>query len=177
MIQGTYSECFKAVSLSVILLISLLFSCSDDNQNGNPVLVYASPSDFQDTANVSIQVAEGFNISLWAPGPLLSNAVSISIDHQGAAYVSSTQRRKSSDLDIRSHREWMAEDLALQTLEDTEAFHLNKLAIENSDQNSWLEDFDGNVDDAVAFFNIRHGPGSVFRSECSLSLPLVGSEA
>ena len=108
------------------------------------MLVHASESDFQDSLNVSIRVAEGFDIALWAPGPLLSNAVAISMDHQGAAYVSSTQRRKSSDLDIRSHRYWMTSDLSLQTLEDTEAFHLDQLAIENSAKNTWLEDFDGN---------------------------------
>ncbi len=128
---------------AIVLVAFSLYACEDHNSNGSPEFSFADESDFQDSANVSIQLTEGFVLSLWAPGPLLANAVAISMDNQGAAYVSETQRRKSSDLDIRSHREWMTEDLALQNLDDTKNFHLEKLASENSEQNSWMEDFNG----------------------------------
>jgi hypothetical protein len=140
--------CKKKLPLSTLLnlnalLLSSLFltSCGDDNANGKPILSFASEGDFSDSLNVSVQLADGFELVLWAPGPLLANAVAITFDNQGAAYVSETHRRKSSDLDIRQHREWMTEDLALQNLEDTKKFHLDKLARENSKQNSWLSDF------------------------------------
>ena len=129
----------------LILVLSMavvgISSCEDQNANGDPEISYANLEDFKDSTNVSVLLADDFILSLWAPGPLLTNAVAISFDNQGAAYVSETQRRKSSDLDIREHRDWMTEDLRLQNLEATKEFHQNRLSIENSDQNTWLEDF------------------------------------
>jgi quinoprotein glucose dehydrogenase len=129
----------------IIYLVILGFcgsACSDSNSNGAPEITYADAADFTaDTSQVSVQLADGFELNLWAPGPLLSNAVSLSIDNNGVAYVSETSRRKSSKLDIREHRDWMTEDLGLQSLEDEKAFLLGKLATSQSNQNTWLEDF------------------------------------
>lgn len=104
-------------------------------------LVRVTEADFAEAEQVSPQLAEGFKLELWAPGPLLSNAVALSFDPNGVAYVAETERRKSSDIDIRAHRDWVTEDLSLESLEDTRAFHLRKLATELSDENTWLEDF------------------------------------
>jgi len=96
--------------LNVLLLSSIFWvSCDDDNANGKPILSFASEVDFNDSVSVSVQLADGFELELLAPGPLMANAVAISFDNQGAAHVSETHRRKSSDLDIRQHREWMTE--------------------------------------------------------------------
>jgi len=142
LVQGWIS----CLILSVFILFC--FSCEDHNRNGDPELVYATESDFSDSLKVAVELAPGFQMKLWAAGALLANPVAISIDNQGAAYITETQRRKSSDLDIRAHRNWMVEDLALQSLEDTREFHQRKLDPELSDQNQWLEDFnqDGSHD-------------------------------
>jgi len=79
--------------------------------------------------DVSYTLDDNFELDLWAPGQLLSNAVSITFDNQGHAYVTETTRRKSSDLDIRQHRDWNIDDLSLQSIEDTEHLHKTKLAI------------------------------------------------
>jgi len=128
--------------------IGLLYACTGHTDNGTPQITYVTEADFSDTTQNAIELAEGLRIDLWAPGPLLHNAVAISLDHQGVAYVSETERRKSSDLDIREHRDWIPEDLSLQSLEQTEAFHKRKLDPALSDQNTWLEDFnaDGSHD-------------------------------
>lgn len=133
------------VRFAFFLLLPLLFFACSKNAEPQEVaeIVRVSEDDFDDSAIENLQVADGLDISLWAPGPLLKNAVAISFDAAGAAYVSETQRRKSSDLDIRDHRDWMTEDIALQSLEDTKAFHLQKLATENSEINVWLEDHNG----------------------------------
>lgn len=138
----------RVVYILLFVCTSLCFSCEDYNTNGDPQLTYATDADFVDSTNVAFEVASGFEMKLWAPGPFLANAVSISIDNQGAAYVSETRRRKSSDIDIRQHREWMVEDLALQNVDQTREFHLKKLAPELSSQNKWMEDFneDGSHD-------------------------------
>lgn len=112
-------------------------------------LFKASSDDFtKELTTVSPSTDSSMTLKLWAPGPLLANAVAISIDNQGNAYVSQTSRRKSSYLDIREHWDWMIEDLALQTAADKTRFYLKVLSPEYSEKNEWLEDFneDGSRD-------------------------------
>ncbi|MCB0838730.1 MAG: PQQ-dependent sugar dehydrogenase, partial [Bacteroidetes bacterium] len=125
------------------LLLFLLFGCSFSDQNQTPIITTVSPEDFEEEKEVSAQLKEGFTMSLWAPGPLLSNAVALSFDNDGVAYIAETSRRKTSDIDIREHRDWMTEDIGLQSLEDTRAFHLAKLDPSLSEQNQWQPDFNG----------------------------------
>ena len=125
------------------LLLFFLIGCNFSEENKTPIVTHISPDDFEEAKEVTVQLASGFTFNLWAPGPLLSNPVSLSFDQNGVAYVSETRRRKSSDLDIRNHRDWMTEDIGLQTIEDTRAFHLAKLDPSLSDQNTWQEDFNG----------------------------------
>lgn len=120
--------------------IALSISCQQTASDPAPEITHASLTDFADSSEVSVRLASGFELNLWAPGPLLRNAVALSFDNQGVAYVSETSRRKSSDLDIREHRDWMIDDLRLQTIEDTRDLHLQKMATELSEQNTWQED-------------------------------------
>jgi len=139
---------FYFTSIKVIFLSLCFVACSKSASDEVVEITQVEPSDFADTSDVSIQLKDNFTISLWAPGKLLSSPVSLTFDNQGNAYVSETERRKSSDIDIRVHRDWVKEDLQLTSLEETEAFHKRKLAPELSDQNTWLEDFnqDGSHD-------------------------------
>ena len=141
-IIGQFSY-FPHIPFFLGLGMFLAMGCFNTPPSEPPELRRAQPEDFADTSQVAVQVAKGFYLDLWAPGSLLSNAVALTMDNQGVAYVSETSRRKSSDLDIRQHRDWMVEDLGLQTIEDTEAFHKRKLAPELSAQNTWMEDFNG----------------------------------
>ncbi|WP_170110334.1 HEAT repeat domain-containing protein [Flavilitoribacter nigricans] len=120
-------------------LLLVLTACKEDKIA--PETVHAEPADFEEANQVSATLPEGLALKLWAPGPLLRNAVAITFDNQGIAYVAETNRRKSSDIDIRAHRDWMVDELRLQSLEDTRALHLEKLATELSDQNTWQDDF------------------------------------
>lgn len=130
------------------LVILIAFSCQNEPQNSIPEITHATEKDFQEEERGSLQLADGFQLELWAPGNLLSNAVALSIDNQGIAYIAETSRRKSSDIDIRVHLDWVTEDLALTSIEDTKAFHLKKLDPTLSNENSWQEDFneDGIID-------------------------------
>lgn len=131
-------------SLFVLLLLGIFLStCESTPVNTIPIETRVTDADFGDEEKVAVELAEGLELKLWAPGPLLSNAVALTFDQHGVAYVSETARRKSSDLDIRQHRDWMVEDIALESIEDTRAFHLDKLATDKSDQNTWQEDFNG----------------------------------
>lgn len=129
--------------LFLLSLIFMLIACESTPVNTIPEVTRVTSEDFADEEKVAVELAEGLELKLWAPGPLLSNAVALTFDQNGVAYVAETARRKSSDLDIRQHREWMLEDLALQSVEDTRAFHLEKLATDKSAENTWQEDFNG----------------------------------
>lgn len=131
----------KLIKQLLFLLPIFAVACQPEETATQAVQVRATEADFEEANQVSPVLAEGFEMKLWAPGPLLKNAVALTFDNQGIAYIAETSRRKTSDLDIRAHRDWMTEDLALQNLDDTRALHLRKLAPELSEQNTWMNDF------------------------------------
>jgi quinoprotein glucose dehydrogenase len=87
-----------------------------------------------------LTVADGLEIRLWAADPLLADPIALDVDGQGRVYVTQTTRRRSPDLDIRQHRDWMTPSLAFRTVEDRRDFLRRTLAPERSDLNTWLED-------------------------------------
>ncbi len=72
----------------------------------------------------------------WTPDFEVPDPVAISIDEQGRAYVTQTQRRKAQDLDIRNNRDWIVNDVGFQSVEEKRAFYLDRLAPENSAENT-----------------------------------------
>jgi len=145
---GFLNSHLKNKSILICLCI-FLASCQKVVEDSVPALVSVLDTDaYEEALDVSYILDERFSLDLWAPGPLLANAVAVSFDPLGNAYVTETYRRKSSDIDIRQHRDWMLEELSLETIEDTRNFHLQKLAIDRSPENTWLEDFneDGSHD-------------------------------
>jgi len=104
----------------------------------------ATSADFsREMATASPVSDSSFRLDLWAPGPLLANAVAIAVDDQENVFVSQTSRRKSSYLDIREHWDWMLADLSLRSAADKRRFYLKTLAKGRDSLNQWLEDFNG----------------------------------
>jgi hypothetical protein len=63
------------------------------------------------------------------PGALnVPDPVAVTVDPQGRVYVSATTRRKVADQDIREHRDWIPDDVALTSVEEKEAFLKRELA-------------------------------------------------
>lgn len=86
----------------------------------------------------------GFELSLWAREPMLRSPVALSFDEQGRVYVVETARRGSVDIDIRSHPDWLVEDLANQNVDDLRRFFRRRMSPEKSRENaSWLKDLNG----------------------------------
>ena len=146
--KKTNLRSFKLELFIINLGLLILTSCSSTSPPSPPTITYASEADFKEAEEGSAILHEGFVLDLWAPGSLLASPVSLTFTHQGEALVSETTRRKSSDIDIRQHRDWITEDLGLRTLEDTEAFHKAKLSPDQGKENTWQEDFneDGSHD-------------------------------
>jgi quinoprotein glucose dehydrogenase len=69
----------------------------------------------------------------WSGDINVPDPVAISVDDQGRVYVTQTRRRKIQDLDIRANREWIPDDVGLQTVEQKREFLQRKLAIGGDD--------------------------------------------
>ncbi|MBN9693488.1 MAG: HEAT repeat domain-containing protein [Verrucomicrobia bacterium] len=80
----------------------------------------------------------------WAREPQVMDPVALSFDDQGVLFVAETARRGTVDIDIRSHRTWLVEDLSNQSVDDLRAFFRRRMAPEQSQENaSWLRDLTG----------------------------------
>ena len=92
---------------------------------------------------VSVQVAEGLELHLWASDPLVMDPIALDVDQQGRVYITRTNRQNNSEFDIRGHRDWMIASIALQSVEDRRAFLRREFAPERSAENTWLADLNG----------------------------------
>tara|TARA_B100000949_G_C14283147_1_gene452824 strand:+ start:206 stop:3394 length:3189 start_codon:yes stop_codon:yes gene_type:complete len=72
---------------------------------------------------------------------MLKNPVALSFDNQGRLFVVETARRGTVDVDIRSHKDWVIDDLSSQTIGDIRRLFRTKMAPALSEQNKpWLQD-------------------------------------
>ena len=105
------------------------------------------------------RVPKGFKVELAAAEPLLANPVAFSIDEQGRFYVVETFRLHSGVTDIRSHMDWLDEELAVKTVEERVAYmtkHEGKRIADYTKYSDrvrlvWDSDGDGRADKATVF--------------------------
>ncbi len=115
-------------------------------------------------SEVKPDLADGLNLSVWASDSLVINAIALSFDNQGRAYVASTHRSGDSEFDIRGHRDWMTDAISFQTVEDRRAFLHKVFDPANSDiSKQWLDDH--NQDSIVDWQDLRVPRENVLRIE------------
>lgn len=137
-------------SFSLITLLLTSFPGCSEEPHGLVVLSVTDEEavEFSDQVleETTILIAEDFEATLWASENLVSDPVGLHVDDEGRVYVTITERRRNSEIDIRGHRNWMIESVGLETVEDRREFIRRKLAPEKSVENQWLEDHneDGN---------------------------------
>jgi len=90
-------------------------------------------------------VGEGLKLTLWASDSLAPDPVAMSVDDEGAIYLTRTNRQKHSEFDIRGYRDWMTASISMQSVEDRRAFLRETFATEKSDENSWLKDLNNDT--------------------------------
>lgn len=83
------------------------------------------------------------SISLWGIDSLVKSAVAIDVDNKGRVYYAATNRRRSSEIDIRSHPDWEISAIRMQTVEDKRRFLHTELVPGNNYKNNWLQDLNG----------------------------------
>ena len=87
---------------------------------------------------------KSLRLTKWARQPMLLNPVALSFDYEGRLYVVETARRGTVDIDIRSHKEWVIDDLSSETIPQLRRMFRTNMAPELSEQNkSWLADRNG----------------------------------
>ncbi|QIF03595.1 PVC-type heme-binding CxxCH protein [Roseimicrobium sp. ORNL1] len=64
----------------------------------------------------------------WSGALNVPDPVAVTVDPQGRVYVTQTTRRKVGDLDIREHTDWIPNDVALESIEQKQAFYHDVLA-------------------------------------------------
>ena len=138
----------KTITYLVLIATLLVISCVKLAQRSQLISITQTAENFQKNAKdirdkSTIKIADGLDISLWATDSLAPDPVAMSIDDKGRVYLTRTNRQKSSEFDIRGHRDWMTESISLQTVEDRRAFLKKTFAPELSKKNEWLKDRNG----------------------------------
>lgn len=125
------------------LLISALFlwGCDEKKEPVDRRIKRINPEQTAQMAKemeaiINPELAEGLSLRLWGVDSLVADPVSIDIDDKGHLFYISTNRRKSSEMDIRSHQDWEAKSIQLQTIEDKRTFLHDELSPENSHRNN-----------------------------------------
>ena len=94
-------------------------------------------------ALIKPELADSLTLSLWGIDSLVISPIAIDIDDNGALYYTTTNRQKNSEFDIRGHQDWEIPSIQLQTIDDKRAFLHKVLSPENSKNNTWLKDVNG----------------------------------
>ncbi len=92
---------------------------------------------------VKPELADDLTLNLWGVDSLVVSPIAIDIDDLGNLYYTTTNRQKNSEFDIRGHQDWEIPSIQLQTIEDKRAFLHKTLSPENSKNNEWLKDVNG----------------------------------
>ncbi len=131
---------FGAYVLPGIIGVSLLISCGDIDKKTNTRKIISLSDDYarekaqEIRGQVSAEVDPTLTLSIWASDTLLGDPVGLDMTETGAAIVSSTNRRKSTEFDIRQHRYWEEASLSFQSVEDRRNFLRSTLTPESSGQ-------------------------------------------
>ncbi len=115
-------------------------------------------------AQKRIQVPDGFKVDLFAAEPMVANPVCFAVDEKNRFYVAETFRLHDGVTDIRSHMDWLDDDLACRTVDDRVAMMQRKLGDHfkdygiHHDRIRLLEDTtgDGRADKATVFADGFH---------------------
>ena len=98
-------------------------------------------------ASLEASAAPGLVLSMYATEDLIQDPVAIDVADTGEILITRSSRTMGL-LDIRQHPDWRLDALAMNTTHDFEAFLMETMAPELSDENAWMPDLneDGSHD-------------------------------
>ncbi len=133
------SRSSKYVAAAVVG-VSMLVSCGKVDEKASEKKIITLSDDYarakaqEIRGQVSAEVDPTLSLSIWASDTLLGDPVGLDMTESGVAIVSSTNRRKSTEFDIRQHRYWEEASLSFQSVDDRRNFLKNTLTAETSGQ-------------------------------------------
>ncbi|WP_036385319.1 PVC-type heme-binding CxxCH protein [Muricauda sp. MAR_2010_75] len=140
----------KLLNLGIFLGLLIAFSCKKEPLKPleTPVVieldsVYLNQKVAEAEKMGSIQLADGLQLSLWAPDTLAPDPIAMDIDAQGRIFFTRTNRQKNSEFDIRGYRHWMTASNSFKTVTDRKAFLHETFSTAKSEENAWLSDLNG----------------------------------
>lgn len=138
---------FQSVS-ALLIGVTLLTSCNKSDSTPPDIITILADKNDKELAErieseTPITLAEGLKVSLWATDSLAPDPVTMSIDDYNNVYLTRTNRQKSSEFDIRGHRDWMTASISWQSVEDRRKFLRELFDPKNSASNDWLKDLNG----------------------------------
>ena len=84
---------------------------------------------------------KSLRLTEWASQPMLVNPVALSFDNKGRLFVVETARRGTVDIDIRSHKDWVIDDLSNTNIPQLREMFRSKMSPNLSEKNkTWLKD-------------------------------------
>ncbi|MEM9931130.1 MAG: heme-binding protein, partial [Bacteroidota bacterium] len=94
-------------------------------------------------AESNVELADGFDLSLWAADSLVQDPIAISVAPDGRIFYTQATRQTSSEFDIRGHRNWMTASMSFTTVEDRRAFLRETFAAGSEESEAHLKDLNG----------------------------------
>ena len=174
----------KPLKLILPVLMLLTFGCQQKIEQIYPSKIveieteYAQNVALQIQDQVSLTIADGFELDLWASDTLVNDPIAISIDDQGKVFYTLATRQTNSEFDIRGHRNWMQASISFKTVEDRREFLKATFSETNEEGEQFLEDLnqDGQLDwrdltvekEQVWFVEDTDGDGLANRSQLYL---------
>ncbi|WP_067030747.1 HEAT repeat domain-containing protein [Allomuricauda sp. CP2A] len=160
----------KLLNVGMLLGLLTVFSCKKEPLKPieTPVVIaldstYLNEKVAEAKNMGSIQLADGLQLSLWAPDTLAPDPIAMDIDAQGRIFFTRTNRQKNSEFDIRGYRHWMTASNSFETVTDRKNFLHETFAPEKSEENSWLQDL--NADGSHDWMDLAVEEEEVWRLE------------
>lgn len=99
-------------------------------------------------AEANVELAEEFELELWAADSLIQDPIAISVAPDGSIFYTRATRQTSSEFDIRGHHDWMTASLSFETVEDRRAFLRKTFSADSEQSEAHLKDLneDGVLD-------------------------------
>ncbi|MDP5121998.1 MAG: heme-binding protein, partial [Spirosomaceae bacterium] len=138
----------KVLGISSVVTLFIALSCAKNTpSDGEDTILKVTETGIVATAKAkdlksktAFKLADGLQIELWASDSLAPDPIAMSINDNGDVFLTRTNRQKNSEFDIRGHRNWMTESIALSTYVERQQFLRKTFATEKSEENNWLKD-------------------------------------
>ena len=114
-------------TLGSIVCVSVMGFAADLPQMSHYRPSVAEASDEGRQAIARFRLPQGAEMRLLAAEPMLANPVAFGFDETGRVYVVETFRHHKGVTDIRSHMDWLEDDLASRTVADRVAMYKKHL--------------------------------------------------